>query len=148
LRIDLGLLIVDCMEATWVAIKAELHGSGMPCAEADIILRAGQILGWIREAPSDVRAEQEQALQSLLSGARRSALAEYNEAVESDGVSELRWSQIADRLSVVADAMILGRCMYDVCRHLHDRAVDAAAQAVRIRRTVAVAREQWGVSCL
>jgi hypothetical protein len=136
------------MEAMWVAVKNELHRSGMPCAESDIILRAGQILGWIREAPSDVRAEQEAALQSLLSGARRSALAEYNEAVESDGVSEVRWTQISDRLAVVSDAMRLGRCMEQVCVHLRDRAIDAAHNAVYIRRTVAAAREKWGVSCL
>lgn len=136
------------MEATWVAVKNELRGSGLPSTDADIIIRSGQILGWIRESPSDVRAEQEAALQSLLSGARRAALAEYNEAIESDGVSELHWARVSERLAVVADAMVLARCMYDVCRHLHDRAIDAAAHAVRIRRTVDAAREQWGSSCL
>lgn len=77
---------------------------------------------------------------------RRSALAAYNEAHHTDGMTAASWTAIADLLASVAVEILTLTGRAD--RYVSDRAVDAAGWARSCETQVIVARRQWGTSCI
>lgn len=77
---------------------------------------------------------------------RRSALAAYNDANHTDGMTAASWSAIADLLASIAVEILTATGRVDL--YVSDRAVDAAAWARSCETQVIVARRQWGTSCI